>query len=69
MSFFVTIVLEESLAFLQFLDRFMLCFIGRVGICISRRFKISVPHYFLQSLIIRTTLVKAGAECMSHVVC
>ena len=32
--------LEKSLAFLQFLDRFMLCFIGRVGICISRRFKI-----------------------------
>ena len=36
--------LEKSLAFLQFLDRFMLCFIGRVGICISRRFKIRVQN-------------------------
>ena len=59
--------LEKSLAFLQFLDRFMLCFIRSVGIYITRCFKICMPHYFLQGLIIRTTLVKAGAECMSHV--
>ena len=39
--------LEESLAGLKFSDRFMFCFNRRVGICIPRRSKISMPHNFL----------------------